>query len=97
MKIEIVCRDYHADEKQTALFLKKLKRLDKYFGAETPARLALRTEGGQYGMELTVQGAQPARAEAESTDMNKNIDLIIPRITRQFRKEHTKTIAKREQ
>ncbi|MDR1094703.1 MAG: HPF/RaiA family ribosome-associated protein [Clostridiales bacterium] len=95
MKIEIIERDYQADDKLKALFLKKLQRLAKYFGEDAPARLVLSRQGAEYRMELTVSGDKPARAEAAGASMNKNIDVVIPRVARQFRKEHTRETARR--
>ena len=95
MKIEIVGRDYAIDDKLKALLLKKLKRLDKYFGDETPARLVLSQQSNEYKMEITVFSEKPVRAEAFSVNINDNIDLLIPRVTRQFRKVHTRAISSR--
>lgn len=95
MKIEIMNHGYNLDDKLKTLLLKKLKRLDKYFGAETAARLNLSQQGGNYIMEITIFAEKTVRAEASGADMNANIDLLIPRIKRQFRKEHTKSIAER--
>ena len=95
MNIEIVGKGYKADEKLTALLLKKLKRLDKYFGEGTHARLTLMQQHGEYMMEFTVAEGHNIRAEAKSMSMNDNIDKLIPKITRQFRKQHTGEIAKR--
>jgi putative sigma-54 modulation protein len=96
MRIEIIGRDYHADEKLTALLLKKLKRLDRYFGNDVAARLVLSQQSGEYRMDITIFAAPTVRAEASSTDMNDNIDILIPRVTRQFRKERTREIARRK-
>ena len=96
MKIEITGREYRVDEKLKTLLLKKLKRLDKLFGPETPARLVLSQTTDEYIMEFTVFGEKTIRAEAVSKSMYDNIDILIPRVKRQFRKEHTREIAARD-
>ena len=96
MKIEITGREYRIDDKLKTLLLKKLKRLDKLFGEETPARHVLSQTSSGYVMEFTVFGEKTIRAEAVSADMYGNIDILIPRIKRQFRKEQTKVISQRE-
>ena len=96
MKTEIIGREYTVDDKMKTLLEKKLKRLDKLFGDDANARLVLTQQHGEYAMEFTVVDGHSIRAEAKSMNMNDNIDKLIPKITRQFRKQHTEGIAKRE-
>ena len=90
MKIEYVGDGYEVEEKMKTLIAKKLKKLDKYFEPQTLCKLSLRQEKTSYVMVANIFAAPAIRAEAESTNMYDNIDLIIPKITRQLRKEQTK-------
>lgn len=89
MKVEFVGRDYYIDEKLKTLLLKKLKKLDRLFGDEVKAKLTLSQDSTDYYMEITIAAAKPIRAEVKSQNMYDNIDLLIPKVTRQFRKAHT--------
>jgi len=96
MKLELIGREYQIDDKLKTLLEKKLKRLDKYFAPDAPAKLVITQTGNDCGMDLTIFADKTVRAEASGKDAYKVIDLIVPRVKRQFRKEHTRKIAKRE-
>jgi len=90
MKIEITCDGYEADERIRTLINKKLQRLNKYFDKDTVCKLILKQEKTSYAMSVGIFADKVIRAEASSANMFDNIDLLIPKITRQYRKDHTK-------
>ena len=90
MKIEITGDGYEADERMRTLITKKLTRLNKYFDKDAVCKLLLKQEKTSNVMSVTIFGDKVIRAEASSANMYDNIDLLIPKITRQYRKDHTK-------
>ena len=94
MKIEITSDGYEADERIKTLINKKLQRLNKVFDKDTVCKLTLKQEKTSYIMSINIFADKIIRAEAESANMYDNIDLLIPKVTRQYRKEQTKTVAK---
>lgn len=90
MKIEFAGDGFEVDEKMKTLFAKKLKKLEKFFDADTVCKLILRQEKTSYVMAINIFAENVIRAEAESANMYDNIDLIIPKVTRQVRKQQTK-------
>ena len=91
MKIEFTSDGYETEERIKTLITKKLKKLDRYFEPQTVCKIILRQEKSSYAMAVNIFGEKTIRAEAVSANMFDNIDLVIPKITRQYRKEHTKT------
>ena len=94
MKIEITGDGYEVDERIRTLINKKLQRLNKIFDKDTVCKLILKQEKTSYVMSVNIFADKVIRAEASSANMYDNIDLLIPKVTRQYRKEHTKTVAK---
>lgn len=90
MKVEITGDNYEVDEKMKTLILKKLQKVNKYFGADTVCKLILKQEKTACVMAINIFADKVIRAEAQSANMYDNIDLLIPKVTRQFRKQHTK-------
>ena len=90
MKIEINGDGYEFDEKIKTLITKKLQKLNKYFEPDTLCKLTLKQEKTSYVMVINIFGDKTIRAEAESMNMYDNIDLIIPKVTRQVRKQRNK-------
>ena len=91
MKIEITGDGYEVDERIRTLINKKLQRLNKIFDNDTVCKLVLKQEKTSFVMSINIFADKVIRAEAASANMYDNIDLLIPKITRQYRKEHTKT------
>ena len=96
MKIEITGCGYEADERMKTLITKKLQRLNKYFDKDTVCKLILKQEKTSFIMSASIFAGKVIRAEAESANMFDNIDLLIPKITRQYRKDQTKTAKVKE-
>ncbi len=90
MKIDVIGDGYEVDEKLKTLILKKLQRLNKYFEPSAVCKLILRQEKTAYVMSVNIFGEKQVRAEAQSMNMYDNIDIIIPKITRQIRKQQGK-------
>ena len=90
MRIEFTSDGYEIEERIKTLIAKKLKKLDKYFEPQTLCKIILRQEKTSYAMAVNIFAEKVIRAEAVSSNMYDNIDLVIPKITRQYRKEHTK-------
>jgi putative sigma-54 modulation protein len=71
----------------------KLKKLDRYFNAETEAKVTLSVSKAGQKIEVTipVRGGI-IRAEQTSEDMYTSIDLVQDTIVRQMRKYKTKLL-----
>ena len=89
MKVEITGHGYDVDEKMRTLIGKKLQKLNKYFEPQILCKLILSQEKTSYVMAANIFADQVIRAEASSANMYDNIDLLIPKITRQVRKRQT--------
>lgn len=90
MKIEIFGKNYNVSDSLKAITEKKCAKLDKYFhdDAEAVAKFIVTLEGGTYTTDMTiVYRSQTYRAEAESDSPFDNIDLVIPRLLGQIRKQ----------
>lgn len=90
MKIEIFGKNYNVSDSLKAITEKKCAKLDKYFhdDEDTVAKFIVTLEGGTYTTDMTVvYRSQTYRAEASSDTPFDNIDLVIPRLLGQIRKQ----------
>ena len=90
MKFEIFGKDYNVSDSLKAITEKKCAKLDKYFNDDdddtTEMIVALR--GETYPTDTTSDSpSQTYRAEASSDSPFDNIDLVIPRLLGQIRKQ----------
>lgn len=91
MKVEIVERNYHASEKLEQVLLKKLNKLDRYFGDDITAKVVLSQSGRRPRLELSIPYyGLSLRAEAEEATMYHNIDVALPKLERQVLKHADK-------
>ncbi len=92
MRIEILGKNYSLSNKLKEVVTQKLTKLDKYFDDDAVAKVVCSTvKGERYVMEVTINlDKKLLRAEETSDNMYNNIDLIIPKLTRQIRKYRTK-------
>jgi len=91
MIIEIAGDGYEIGEKIKTLIHKKFQRLKKYTEENTVCKVILRQEKTSYAMAVNVFADTNVRAEVTSQNMYDNIDLIMPKLTGQFRKIQTKS------
>lgn len=90
MKIEIFGKNYNVSDSLKAITEKKCAKLDKYFHDDegAVAKFIVTLEGGTYTTDMTVvYRSQTYRAEASSDTPFDNIDLVIPRLLGQIRKQ----------
>ena len=90
MKIEIFGKNYNVSDLLKAITEKKCAKLDKYFhdDEDAVAKFIVTLEGGTYTTDMTVvYRSQTYRAEASSDTPFDNIDLVIPRLLGQIRKQ----------
>ncbi len=90
MKIEIFGKDYNVSDSLKAITEKKCAKLDRYFGDDENAtvKFIVTLEGDTYTTDMTVvYRNQTYRAEASSDSPFDNIDLVIPRLLGQHRKQ----------
>lgn len=92
MRIEILGKNYSLSNKLKEVVTQKLSKLDKFFDDDAVAKVVCSTvKGDRYVMEVTINlDKKLLRAEVTSDNMYNNIDLIIPKLTRQIRKYRTK-------
>lgn len=91
MKIEYVGKNYNISEQLKKITVKKSKKLKKYFDDDTVAKFIITLTNNTYKTELVVIfGVNQLRAEAESDNPYRNLDIVIPKIQGQMRK--TKTV-----
>ncbi|MCR4660755.1 MAG: ribosome-associated translation inhibitor RaiA [Clostridia bacterium] len=92
MKIEIICKDYHLDSNLKSIIEKKLSKFDRYFDGKAKAKVKLSTfKNNNYIMEVTIsEDDLIVRAKTEADKMNKNIDLVLPKLEKQILKYKNK-------
>lgn len=93
MRIEILGKNYVPADKLKDIITQKLSKLDKYFDDDAIAKVVCYTAkgGDKHIMEVTINlDKKLLRAEVTTDNMYNNIDLIIPKLTRQIRKYRTK-------
>ncbi|MDD7457528.1 MAG: ribosome-associated translation inhibitor RaiA [Clostridia bacterium] len=93
MRKEILGKNYSPSEKLKEVVVTKLSKLDKYFDDDAVAKVVCYTakNGEKHIMEVTINlDNKILRAEETTDNMYNNIDLIIPKLTRQIRKYRTK-------
>ncbi|MDO5564000.1 MAG: ribosome-associated translation inhibitor RaiA [Eubacteriales bacterium] len=70
---------------------KKVERLDKYFTKDTPINITLSTQKHNQRIEVTIPvKGNLIRAEYETQDMYRSIDLVMDILERQLRKYRNK-------
>lgn len=90
LSIEIFGKNYTVSDGLKEMTLKKTSKLDNYFKDDENARVAycVTLEGDTYTTDLTVTTRGITyRAEAESSDPFTNLDLVIPKLLGQVRKQ----------
>ncbi|MBR1746974.1 MAG: ribosome-associated translation inhibitor RaiA [Clostridia bacterium] len=91
MRTEIMAKSYRLDENLKNLIIKKLSKFDKYFNNEAIAKIKLSTVGAQQRMEISIDADNMSvRSSADGEKMNENIDVILPKLERQIRKNKDK-------
>ena len=85
MKIEILCRNYRANDRLKTIIEEKISRLDKYFGTDAKAKVVCSEQNKIKKMEVTITNKGLLyRSEVTSDNMFENIDLALPKIEKQI-------------
>lgn len=85
MKIEILSRNYRANDRLKTIIEEKISRLDKYFGSDAKAKVICSEQNKIKKMEVTITNKGLLyRSEVTSDNMFENIDLALPKIERQI-------------
>ncbi len=89
LTIEIFGKGYTVSDGLKDITTKKCSKLDKYFDAEgTSVKFIVTLEGNEYTTDMTVvYRSQTYRAGAVSDSPYNNLDVVIPRILGQLRKQ----------
>lgn len=90
MKFEIVGKNYAVSEGLQNITEKKCSKLDKYFEDDkgAVAKFSIEYEGSIYTTELKVSFRSLVyRASATSENPYDNLDLVIPKLIGQVRKQ----------
>jgi len=85
MKIEILSRNYRANDRLKTIIEEKISRLDKYFGTDAKAKVVYSEQNKIKKMEITITNKGLLyRSEVASDNMFENIDLALPKIEKQI-------------
>ncbi len=89
LTIDIFGKGYTVSDGLKDITAKKCSKLDKYFDAEgTLVKFIVTLEGNEYTTDMTVvYRSQTYRAQAVSDSPYNNLDVVIPRILGQLRKQ----------
>ncbi len=91
MKITIYGKQMTVRESLKAIVEKKLRKFDKFFGADTEALVTCKTRKGVKIIEITVNyGGTTFRCEEESDTFVTALDRAIEGLERQIRKNKTR-------
>ena len=92
MKIEILERNYKAQNKLKDLIEKKVNRFEKHLGDEATCKVVLSSRNeNSYKMEVTLKAnGLFVRSEVESDNMYANLDTCLSKIERQVVKHQEK-------
>lgn len=91
MKIELVAKNYTISESLNEVITKKVTKLDKYFEDDAICRIYLKKENKECKIEISFQyRGTTIRAEAKAEHFYDSIDLVIPKLERQIRKQRTR-------
>ena len=89
MKIEYVGKNYNISEQLKKITVKKSKKLKKYFDDDTVAKFIITLTNNTYKTELVVIfGVNQLRAEAESDNPYRNLDIVIDRKSTRLNSSH---------
>ena len=91
MKITIYGKQMTVRESLKAIVEKKLRKFDKFFGADTEALVTCKTRKGVKIIEITVNyGSATFRCEEESETFITALDRAVEGLERQIRKNKTR-------
>lgn len=91
MRVKFTGKNINVTEALKDVISKKVSKLDKYFKQDVEAHSVLSVQKNIQKFELTIPfKGGILRAEEESNDMYKSVDLVVDKIERQIRKQKTK-------
>lgn len=91
MKMKIIGRQTEVPEALSAVAVKRLAKLDKFFGSDAEAILKLKKKRSIEVVELTVQSAGIFfRSEKSGESYQNALDEAVDAIIRQIRKNKTR-------
>ena len=96
MQINFLTKNFTLNDELREVIQAKLSKLDKYFDNESTAIKVRLKEGNGYNkLELTIiLGAVVLRSEVTTDDMNKTIDIALPKLERQIVRHFSRGDAK---
>ena len=94
MRVNITCKGFTANEKQTALIEKKFQKMEKFFSDDIVVNVTMGYKKKRQMMEamITLKGVM-FRAEYTDNDMNVCLDKVVDRLSSQITR-HKKKIQK---
>lgn len=91
MRVKFTGKNIEITEALKDVVSKKVSKLEKYFKQDVEAHSVLSVQKEIQKFELTIPfKGGILRAEEESDDMYKSVDLVLDKIERQIRKQKTK-------
>lgn len=91
MRIEILARNYEANDKLKEVITKKVSKLNKYFDAGTEVKVYLKKESRLYKTEISISyRGSLIRAAVLGENFYDNIDQALPKIEKQIYKHRTR-------
>ena len=95
MRVNITCKGFTANEKQTALIEKKFQKLAKFFSDDIVVNVTMGYKKKRQMMEamISLKGVM-FRAEYTDNDMNVCLDKVVDRLASQITR-HKKKIQKK--
>lgn len=95
MKYNVICKKIELSETRKEQFLKKVKKIDKFFDADIECKISVYEQKNEIVAEITIYDkGLILRAEARNRDLLAATDECLSNLDRQIRKNKTK-LAKR--
>lgn len=91
MKVLVIAKNTTATPALKEMMEKKLSKIKRYFNFDVEARVKFSVQKEKQRVEVTIPfNGIILRAEEETEDMYKSIDLVVNKLERRIRKQRTK-------
>ncbi|MBU5454362.1 ribosome hibernation-promoting factor, HPF/YfiA family [Caproiciproducens sp. MSJ-32] len=91
MKVSVIAKNTTATPALKEMMEKKLSKIKKYFNFDVEAKVKFSVQKDKQRVEVTIPfNGIILRAEEETEDMYKSIDLVVNKLERRIRKQRTK-------